>query len=295
MIAATAIFVYEWMLCVDDEVEIGMRKGMNVPIITYFLARLTTLLHIFTSTTILMSTIQPAAPPDGWGVSVGMVSFIAWWFCGALTSLLFFFRVLAVFNDSCAKKVIFSVLWGLTVCATIPLVYTVAVPALPASVCRLYIEGSHPIVFITSCPERPVLAMILLILMATHHILVFISISHELLSNNTHAGAGYMRTLFTGNGLLPVSKSLLRSGQLYVSVSVGLVFATILIYWEAGGWWMLWSAIHPAAECILSCRVFRTLLLSEPKLGESIELIRTKDVEEMVMAAIDRVNNRERC
>ena len=50
---------------------------------------------------------------------------------------------------------------------------------------------------------------------------------------------------------------------------------------------MLWSGIYPTAECILSCKVFRTLLLSEQS---SSAIIRTEDVEEMVMAAIDRAN-----
>ena len=182
----------------------------------------TTLFYIATYTAIIMSTTKSSAHTGdgnhylGRVVPVGMVSFVAWWFCGALTSLLFFFRVLAVFKDSRTKKVVFSVLWGLTVCATIPLLYMVAVPAMPASVCRLYIEGPHPIVAATSCPERPSLAMILLILVAAHNILVFISISHELLGNNTLVGVCNMRTMITGNGLLPVSKSLLRSGQLYV-------------------------------------------------------------------------------
>ncbi|KAF7985071.1 hypothetical protein HWV62_8935 [Athelia sp. TMB] len=223
MVATTVIFVHEWMLCMDDEVQMFMRKGLNAPIITYFLARLTTLSYIATYAAIFISTIQPWAhignsnyDQGGWAVSVDMVSFVAWWLCGALTSLLFVFRVLAVFKDSRTKKVAFSVLWGLTVCAIIPLLYSVTVPALPASVCQVYIEGSHPLVAITSCPERPALATILLILMAAHHVLVFISISHELLIGNIHIGVSNMRTLIAGSGLLPVSKSLLRSGQLYV-------------------------------------------------------------------------------
>ena len=273
---------------------------------------LATLLYITTYAALTVYTAQPSAYMGGdnpflggWFVSSNM-AFVACWISSVLTSLLFFFRVLAVFKYSRAKKVIFSVSWGLTGCITLPLLYTVGEPSLPPSVCQLYIEEFMPIVTITSCPARPWLGIILLILVAAHNILVFISISHELLGNNTLVGAGNIRTLITGNGLLPVSKSLLRSGQLYVgqvavfssptdlltplaSGSVGLVFATILIYWEGVGWWMLWSAIHPAAECILSCRVFRTLLLSEGRL-ESNPIIRTEDVEDMIMVAMDRVD-----
>ena len=50
---------------------------------------------------------------------------------------------------------------------------------------------------------------------------------------------------------------------------------------------MLWTGIYPTAECILSCRVFRMLLLSE---RSSSAMIRTENVEEMVMAALDRAN-----
>ena len=73
-------------------------------------------------------------------------------------------------------------------------------------------------------------------------------------------------------------------------MSVGLVFTSIFIYWEGSGWWMLWSGIYPMAGCILSCRVFRTLLLSERRPGESSAAIRTEDVEAMVMAALERAN-----
>ncbi|KAF7983835.1 hypothetical protein HWV62_19103 [Athelia sp. TMB] len=210
MVAITVLFVHEWMLCVDDEVEICMRKGINAPIMTYVLAR-------------FMYTTQPSVHTDGgnlyisgWVISVSVVSSVVWWICSALTSLLFFFRVLAVFKHSRTKKVAFSVLWGLTGCVTLPLVYMVTGPALPASVCKAYNGESKPSVMMTSCPERPSLAMTLLILVAAHNILVFICISHELLGSNTLAGVCNMRTVITGNGLLPVSKSLLRSGQLYV-------------------------------------------------------------------------------
>ncbi|KAF7985072.1 hypothetical protein HWV62_8937 [Athelia sp. TMB] len=246
----------------DDEVEICMRKGLNAPIITYFLARLTTLLYIVTYAAIAIYTAQPSAYTGGdnpytggWFVSLDTVSFVAWWVSSALTSLLFFFRVLAVFKHSRTKKVAFSVLWGLTGCATFPLLNTVAIPNLPARACQLYIEASKSIATINSCPERPWLAMILLILIALHNILVFVCISHELLGNNMIADARSIHTMITGKGLHPVSRSLLRSGQLYV-------------------------------------RVFRTLLLSERKPEESSVVIRTEDVEVMFMAAMDRANEK---
>ena len=182
---------------------------------------LTTLLYTATYAGVTVYTSQPQAylgnlDLGGWFVSVNLASFIAWWICSALTSLLFFFRVLAVFRHSRIKKTMFSVLWGLTGCATSPLLYTFTVPSMPASVCQIYIAGAQSVVPITSCPERPSLAMILLILIAAHSILVFVSVSHKLLGNSTLANARSIRTLFTGNGLHPVSKSLLRSGQLYV-------------------------------------------------------------------------------
>ncbi|KAF7985065.1 hypothetical protein HWV62_8923 [Athelia sp. TMB] len=288
----TVMFMHEWMLCVDDEVEIYMRKGINAPIIIYFLARLTTLLYVATCAILSIYFGQPQAYvgtlyPEEWLI---YVNFIAWWICSAITSLLFFFRVLAVFKHSRTKKVLFSVSWGLTSCVSLPLLCMVTGPALPASLCEVYGGESLSDVMTPSCPERPSVAMILLILVAAHNILVFISISHELLGNNSLAGVCNMRTMITGDGLLPMSKSLLRSGQLYVSVSFGLVFVTIVIYWEGNGWWALWSGISPAVECIISCRVFRALLLSERRAGESNAVIRTEDVEEMVMAAMARAD-----
>ena len=185
---------------------------------------LTTLLYSATYAAIVVYATQPQSSAGGgnntysggWFISVNVTSFVAWWICSFLTSLLFFFRVLAVFRHSRIKKTVFSVLWGLTGCATSPLLYTFTVPSMPASVCQIYIAGAQSVVNITSCPERPSLAMILLILIAAHSILVFVSVSYELLGNSTLANARSISTLFTGNGLHPVSKSLLRSGQLYV-------------------------------------------------------------------------------
>ncbi|KAF7985074.1 hypothetical protein HWV62_8941 [Athelia sp. TMB] len=295
MVATSVAFSQEWALCIDDEVEIGMRKGFKLPIITYFLARVATLLYITTYTAVAVYTTLPSVYMSGgdpylggWFVTVN-VAFVACWISSVLTSLLFFFRVLAVFKHSRTKKIVFSVLWGLTGCATFPLLSTVAIPNLPADVCQLYIEGSKAVANLNSCPERAWLAMILLIMIAAHNILVFISVSHQLFGNNTLVDARSIRNLITGNGLHPVSKSLLRSGQLYVSASIGLVLVTIAIYWGGKGW-VVWSTIYPTAECILSCNVFRTLLLSEGRPGESSAVIRTEDVEVMVMAVMDGVN-----
>ncbi|KAF7983836.1 hypothetical protein HWV62_19105 [Athelia sp. TMB] len=179
------------------------------------MARFATLLYLSTYAAISIFIGQPSMA-SGWVAPVSMVSLVTWWICGALTSLLFLFRVFAVFKHSRAKKVVFTALWGLSGCATFALLNMVAIPKLPPGVCQLYIDGFKPIVAITSCPERSWLAMILLALVAAHNILVFISISHELLANNMLNGVSYMRTIITGNGLLPMSKSLLRSGQLYV-------------------------------------------------------------------------------
>jgi len=76
-----------------------------------------------------------------------------------------------------------------------------------------------------------------------------------------------------------------------VGVSIGLVSATAFLYWKEGVWWAVWSAIYSSTECVVSCRVFRRLLLSGGKMEQSSGRVRTEDVEAMVMAVMNRNNS----
>ena len=180
---------------------------------------ITTLLYLISSVMLLIYTTLPIAndadaTPVWWLNPVNMLSLVTWWAGSIFTSLLFFFRALAVFKHSRAKRIIFCFLWVFTGCATCPLLFDVAIP-LTTDTCKI-VAGVENYMTFKGCPIISSITLIALVLIAFHNILVFVCVSHALLGNNWSTNSRSMRTLLTGNGLYPVSKSLLRSGQLYV-------------------------------------------------------------------------------
>lgn len=140
----------------------------------------------------------------GQNIKDGLAAIILFWISTASSSFLFIFRVLAVFHHSRTAKVLFTGLWVLSTVATVPLLFignTIAA-------CNVY-----PMTF-KACPGLNIYIIILFLTVAFHNALVFVCVSHEL-TNNTATGRPNIRTLLTGDGLHTVSKSLLRSGQLY--------------------------------------------------------------------------------
>ncbi|KAF7977083.1 hypothetical protein HWV62_4657 [Athelia sp. TMB] len=203
-----------------------------------------------------------------------------WWITCGLDSLLFFFRVRAVFAHSCIARSMFSALWALIGVAPIPFLYS-----------GLYYGNHCPGVAasFSGCPAFSWFTLSMLLAAAAYNTLIFVGVSGEL-SRITPGGKLSLRVLLTGDGLYTVSKSLLRSCQIYYVVTMALlVLQAINIWsWNPNGWYAyVIGEINQTISCCLSYRLFRKLLFCqrEQQAQGKMEL-RTEDVEMMVNAAL---------
>ena len=221
-----------------------------------------------------------------------------WWITCGLDSLLFFFRVRAVFSYSRIARAAFTALWAVIGVVPVPLVYS-----------GLY-YGSHcsrVTATFAACPDFSWFTLSMLLAAMAYHTLLFFFISREI-GKCTPEGRLTLRTLLTSEGLYNVSKSLLRSGQVYyvyvhplvhdpasadrasyhrISMAILVLQAVNIWSWNPNAWYAYAiGVINQPASCCLSYRVFRALTLCDRELELSQRDIRTEDVEAMIAAAL---------
>ncbi|KZP26303.1 hypothetical protein FIBSPDRAFT_928737 [Athelia psychrophila] len=192
----------------------------------------------------------------------------------SLTSLLFFFRVRAVFSRSPKAKFAFLVLWVLTTLAPIPLLWSLYPLGCPDVGHRGNI-----------CNQKTWSAVFFFLVVMMHDTLVFVYVSYEL-GNSSMTGRCDLRTLVTGNGLHNVSKLLLRTGQLYYGATVIILIIATIALLRSIPFYIIFVSMHQVVSCVLACRVFRMVLLCDRELGPKNREMRAAEVEAMVAAAI---------
>jgi len=193
------------------------------------------------------------------------------WASATSTSLLFFFRMRAVYAGSRPVMAVFVFVWA-------ALIFT---PIL--GIFGLVQKCGGPV-----CGHANTRALAFDLSIILHDTLVFLCISYKIYGNSFYDAPksrfGKVKQFFSGESLHAVSKALLLSGQLYYGVTLGsLVLAVVsqyigLPYSDAIG------AFYIALASSMACRVFRMLLLCRRE-GEDTA-ISTRAVESMVMAVM---------
>ncbi|KZP19027.1 hypothetical protein FIBSPDRAFT_933082 [Athelia psychrophila] len=268
-VACLTAFTLDWILSAEEEVDMYKRGQFSKPIITYSLARLSTV-------ALLVCSVVENTTPFSYIYNLQTTVYALWWISDALTSLLFFFRVRAVLSRSPKAKFAFSVLWVLTALTPTPLIQN-----LNSFWCTGF-EHSNK-----TCDERTWYSLCFFLVIIIHDTLVFVYVSHEL-SNSSATGRCRLRTLITGHGLYEVSKLLLRTGQLYYGATVSLLIIAIIALLKELPFYIIFGSMHQAIACALACRVFRMVLLCERELGPKNGEIRTAEVEAMFAAVMAR-------
>ncbi|KZP26310.1 hypothetical protein FIBSPDRAFT_1040856 [Athelia psychrophila] len=235
-VACLTAFILDWILSAEEEVDMYQRGRFNKPIITYSLARLSTVALL------VCSAVENTAP-FLYTDNLQIIVYVLWWTSGALTSFLFFFRVRAVFSRSPKAKLTFSVLWVLTTLIPTPWLWN-----LNPFRCT-GVEHSNKI-----CDERTWYSMAFFLVIIIHDTLVFVYVSHEL-SNNSVTGRCNIRTLTIGKGLHDVSKLLLRTGQLYYGATVSLLIIAIIALLKELPFYIIFGTMHQAIS-VLPCPKF---------------------------------------
>ena len=144
------------------------------------------------------------------------------------TSLLFLFRVKAIYNHSRIVKAFFDFLWLAIACLSILIMIgrtTGMYLVVQCDVCGDNYSVDR-IPYTRRCTEglAHVYTMVPIILTAVNDTLIFIAISYRMVSLSMVSGTWSARakSFFTGDGLHHLSKALLQSGQVYY-LSVVLV------------------------------------------------------------------------
>ncbi|KZP20657.1 hypothetical protein FIBSPDRAFT_1044698 [Athelia psychrophila] len=265
LIAVITVFVLDWICDLDEEVEMMTRTGVNIPIVVYYFSRMTSLAYC-TWTALIGAGLV--------GSDISRTSFVMWgmsWAAATSTSLLFFFRMRAVYSDSRPVMMVFAFAWALLILTRI------------IGIFGLVQNCGGPI-----CRHLNRLGLPFDISIFIHDTLVFLCISHKIYGNSFSATPrsrfGKVKRFFSGKGLHAVSKALLLSGQLYYGVTIGALVAGLSGQYIGFPYADAIGAFYLALSSSLACRVFRMLLLCRG--GTEDSAISTRAVESMIMAAM---------
>jgi len=225
----------------------GIRKvGFNPPHIAYFVSRFATLGFCVSCTAFRIAPIANCA-------FLKYIEGIFFEIAVPATSLLFFFRVKAVYNQSRIITAFFGFIW-------------LAIAGLSILI-MLGITGDR-IPYTQRCTEglAHTYTTVPIILTAVNDTLVFLAISYRLVSlsmvNSTWSSRA--RSFIGGDGLHHLSKALLQSGQAYYFVTIGVAIISSALILSRSVPSELHAMLGPAYFALssaMACRVFRAVLL----------------------------------
>ncbi|KAJ8518268.1 hypothetical protein ONZ45_g4624 [Pleurotus djamor] len=203
LVATCGMFAWDVLTNLRNDYKLLTKYPLRPPTVVYFLSRIAAFAYIITGT---VFTIGAVGDCQKLQVAIGSC------FAAAvpLTSLLFFFRVRAIFNGNPPVVALFSILWLATVAGSITVPFA--------------INGTHigPTDHCINSGVKP-FSSAGIIISTVNDTLVFIFISWRLLETTTfdETWKGRIRSFFQGKGLPAFSQSLLQSGQEYYLITVG--------------------------------------------------------------------------
>lgn len=147
------------------------------------------------------------------------VKFLLWWLSGSATSLLFLFRIMAVFYRSNLVKLGFTILWLSWLLSPVAVLFGSGHTCEQQQIFSCY-PSHQALGFLKTdsyCDAWSPISGMSIIAGLTNDTLVFLSISYRMAVNamTTETWVARSRSFITGEGLYRISKVLLYSGQLY--------------------------------------------------------------------------------
>ncbi|KIM77109.1 hypothetical protein PILCRDRAFT_12289 [Piloderma croceum F 1598] len=244
-VATLAAFTWDWLMAIPEEYRIIRQVGLSRPNVAYFLSRFGTFGTCLSTTIFKIALIDDCKAikyVEGAFLEIGVTA----------TSLLFFFRVKAVYNNSRIITAFFGLLW-------------LAITGL--NILILSGMSKHHIPHTRRCFEStaPKYSTAPFILAALNDTLVFLAISYHILSSAmvSSTWSARVKSFVTGNGLLHLSKALLQSGQVYYFVTIGMAIATTAFILSPGVPGVLkpvLGSVYIALSSAMACRVYRVIL-----------------------------------
>ncbi|KDR73152.1 hypothetical protein GALMADRAFT_251721 [Galerina marginata CBS 339.88] len=215
-IAALVVQIWDMLNNVNADYKLLTRHQLRLPTIVYFISRFSTLAYM------LMVTIFETA-------SIGdcekLYKLIPWLFCIAMpsTSLLFFFRVTAMYSDYKSVVAFFFLMWlGILAGGVTSVLSVLSDAGSNIGPTRRCIGGTMKTFIWTG-----------IIVPLVNDSLIFFAISFRLML----VGLGErvrirdaVKVIIFGKDLPAFSKALLRDGQAYYLTTLGLTFTTTIIF-----------------------------------------------------------------
>ncbi|CAL1702480.1 unnamed protein product [Somion occarium] len=243
--ATLGAWIWDVLMALPDEFRMLVTRRASLSDAAYVLARLASGAFITTSFVFQVSAVSDChalAKAIGWCGAFGL----------SLNSLLFFFRVKAVFNSSKLITALFAFVWFATFACALTAPFGV--------------DGIH-IGTTGNCVNSNVktFSSAGLIVVAVNDTLVFIAISTRLMMYSlADTWVDRFKTFFSGKGMGHMSRALLQTGQLYYLVTVGVNIVAMVV--------ILTPSVPPvlramfaipnvALQNAMACRVFRLIKL----------------------------------
>ncbi|KZP16264.1 hypothetical protein FIBSPDRAFT_794691 [Athelia psychrophila] len=245
-IATLAAYVWDWLLALPEEYKIFRRGRLSPANIAYLLSRIGSLGFCVTTVVWAVAPVAHCQALEYIICSFYEVSLPA-------TSLLFFFRVKAVYGNARVITFFFGALWFSVLGLSILLMLAVQSDHIPHTLrCK---EA-----FVREFGSVPT------IITAVYDTLVFTAISARVVSHtlNGDTWAARARSFVHGDGLYSLSKALLRGGQLYYFATIGIsIVNTVLTMGTSfpDELRLLFGPPTVALPSAMACYVFRAVLL----------------------------------
>ncbi|KZP07996.1 hypothetical protein FIBSPDRAFT_816544 [Athelia psychrophila] len=245
-IATLAAYTWDWLKALPEEYKIFRRGRLNPANIAYLLSRIGSLGFCVTA---VVSAVAPVAHCQALQYIIGFFYEVSL----PATSLLFFFRVKAVYAHGRVITLFFGALWF---------------AILGLSILPMVAIRSDHIPNTQHCTETVVgdFVSVPAIITAVYDTLVFIAISAQMVVHTLNGDTWTARTrsFVYGNGMYSLSRALLRGGQIYYFATVGISILYIVLNFASSfpeELRLILGLATVALPSAMACYVFRALLL----------------------------------
>ncbi|RDB27994.1 hypothetical protein Hypma_002096 [Hypsizygus marmoreus] len=242
MVGTVGALIWDILTNVDSDYKLLFRHKISIPTGTYFLSRASVLVYVLVNV-----IFQTAALPNCHVIkkTVCVLYHVAF----SSTSLLFFLRVRAIFNQNRFAVAFFFLLWlgvlggSLTVATVGNAIHLGPTDYCKATAIKLYASAA-PITF------------------AVNDTFVFLAISWRLLMNaplDPDHKAGFNHVVL-GKYLPAFSRALLQDGQVYYLVSVTSNIIVVSLTWAHTvplAYKLMFTVFNVALTNMMACRVYR--------------------------------------
>ncbi|KZP27282.1 hypothetical protein FIBSPDRAFT_948571 [Athelia psychrophila] len=244
--ALTAVIAWDILICFEEEVDFAVRCGFNPSSMVYFASRIGTLLR-----GVLCVMIENAPLSNcevGWNITA-TITVIA----SSAAALLFVIRVCAVYEQSKAVKIFFTIFW-------------LAIPV-STSLVSIYGRAAHMGSPTCSTSGTKYFTSIARWVTAAFDTSVFLAITWRVVSYSTACKISLWQS-FRGAGLPLLCRELLKSGQHFYFVTAGVTLIGACAMFMPINQIYRVSVTQPAIalQGIMACRVHRGFVLGSNKL-----------------------------